>query len=635
VTTLTIPATAGSQNWYLHVKDKAGNTRNSAVDTVIYDVTAPDVPTFTITPAYTKTTSVAITMSASDNAGGSGLAGYAFTNSTATPSSWTEPYAEVATMTISATAGSQNWYLHVKDNVGYMACSAVDTVFYDATAPDVPTFTITPAYTKTTSVAISMSASDDTDGSGLAGYAFTNSAATPSSWTEPYAEVATLTIPATAGSQNWYLHVKDKAGNTRNSAMDTVFYDATAPDVPTFTITPAYTKTTSVAISMSASDDTDGSGLAGYAFTNSADEPGSWTEPYAEVMTMTLPTSSEGSQDVYLHVKDYAGNTKYNSDTVYLDKSVPSITSATYNNTSHILTLEMSGVDASGYKSVIFGTTSGDLSSTALASGTTTITANIGITLEAEDTEDSDDEIQTFYYKVVDNVGNSSSVEQSCTLGGSGFVASIKGFLGIDNGTKVIGITPGKTPASSSASSRSNGYLSRRSAEEFMADYRTAVSYAPAERGNLGGAASLKAPSSAPSPNRGAAAPAGLTAQRAELPAEGSDDAEGIDADRESDADDPLLRVQTEIDRSWEIREEPRVEAPLPVPEYGNEAAETAGPVFRTVAAVPQDPADSVKAPAERKPARASDEPSAAAVMPDGSLRQRRHRRPIGKVRIV
>ncbi len=284
------------------------------------DTTAPSVPTGLKTGTVTST-SVALSWNAStDNSGGSGVAGYdIYQGTTRIGSSTTTSY--TATGLTPATAYS--FSVRAKDVAGNVsaASSAVSATtesgsVSDTTAPSVPTG-LTVGTVTSTSVALSWNAStDNTGGSGVAGYdVYRGTTLIGSPTTTSF--TATGLSPATAYS--FTVRAKDVAGNVSaaSSAVSATtesgsVSDTTAPSVPTG-LTVGTVTTTSVALSWNAStDNTGGSGVAGYDVYQGSTRIASPTTTSYTVTGLNPATAYSFS----VRARDVAGNASAQSSAV-------------------------------------------------------------------------------------------------------------------------------------------------------------------------------------------------------------------------------------------------------------------------------------------------------------------------------
>lgn len=208
--------------------------------------------------------------------------------------------------------------------------------------------------TASQSVTLSLSALDDT---GVTAYYTSETDTTPASdaggWTAVasttnYSNNVTFTLSSGDGVKTVYVWFKDAAGNVSASSQDSITLatgggDSSPPTGPSIVIDggAGSTSTTSVTLSLSASDDT---GVTGYFVSESASAPsagdGGWnsvssTTSYADDISFTL-SSGDGTKTVYVWFKDDAGNVSTSaSDTIDLiSAAAPTVLSTAPENDS-------------------------------------------------------------------------------------------------------------------------------------------------------------------------------------------------------------------------------------------------------------------------------------------------------------
>lgn len=133
---------------------------------------------------------------------------------------------------------------------------------------------------------------------------------------------------ASGGAKNLYLSAQDDAGATLSLVHKgtwTIYTDITPP-AGTIKINndDQYTRFTAVTLSLSAQDNSGGSGISQMQFSN---DNSAWSaaEPYAVSKSWALP-AGEGTKTVYVRYKDAAGNwSSCFSDTILLDTTPPAI----------------------------------------------------------------------------------------------------------------------------------------------------------------------------------------------------------------------------------------------------------------------------------------------------------------------
>lgn len=174
----------------------------------------------------------AVTLTYGDS-GGSGVATtqYAWSTSTATPSSWSTYSSAVSQ------AGNGTWYLHARvvDGAGNVSTARFGPYKVDKTAPTISANISSRAW-GSGDVSVTLTYAD-TGGSALSTkqYAWSTSTATPTSWTN-YSTAVTRTTNGT-----WYLHVKatDGAGNAASNRFGPYYIDKDAASHVSHSITGA------------------------------------------------------------------------------------------------------------------------------------------------------------------------------------------------------------------------------------------------------------------------------------------------------------------------------------------------------------------------------------------------------------
>jgi len=301
----------GSKNTYLYVMDDV-NTYQDWQQKGTWSISQADTtpPTGTIKinndAAYTNSTSVTLTLSAADSGSGMGSgAQMQFSNDNSTWST-AETYATTKTWTLASGDGTKTVYVKYKDAIGNWSGTFLDTITLDKTTP---TGTIKinndAAYTNSTSVTLTLSATDT--GSGLSQMQFSNDNSTWST-TETYATSKTWSMSSGDGSKTVYAKFKDNAGNWSVSFSDTIILDAT---LPTGSILinngDVSVDNWDVTLTLSASDS--GSGMGNGAQMQFSSDSSNWSTPEAYSVTKSWKlTSGFGTRTVYAKFKDAVGN---------------------------------------------------------------------------------------------------------------------------------------------------------------------------------------------------------------------------------------------------------------------------------------------------------------------------------------
>mgnify|MGYP004482771645 CR=1 FL=1 len=289
-TTITKDVTS-NKTYYVYAKDALGNISHKEVVVSHVDETAPTIVSLTEQSSYGATST--ITAVAKDTE--SGITGYAFTESSTEPTSWTSVDNVIIESTYTYTATKNGTiYFWLKDGAGHTINKAITVTKVDVTAPTI-TFNLSDETTWTTSKTLTMNFSDNE--SGLAGYAVTTSSSSPTTWISISGTSVSKTQSITKNG-TYYVWVKDKASLVSHTSVSIDKVDLTAP-----TASMTLTKTSnSITIDASTSSDTE-SGIAKYEYSIDG------TTYYSSTnSTYTFTGLSDGTYTVYLKVTDKADN---------------------------------------------------------------------------------------------------------------------------------------------------------------------------------------------------------------------------------------------------------------------------------------------------------------------------------------
>jgi hypothetical protein len=268
--TWTLTPGDGTKTVYVQYQDNAGNASGSFSDTIILDMTAP---TGSIVidggAAYATSTSVALTLSASD--GLSGVDAMRFSNNGSTFSAW-EPYSTSKSWTLGSGDGTKTVYVQYSDYAGNLSSSYSDTIILDTTAP---TGTILidggATYANSTSVALGLSASDA--GAGVEDMRFSNNGSSWTAW-EPYSTARGWTLDPGDGTKTVYVQYRDDVDNVSSSFTDSIMLDTIAP--ASGATSPPSTTSLWFTVSWSGSDGL--SGIDTYDVQYRVGSGGAWTD---------------------------------------------------------------------------------------------------------------------------------------------------------------------------------------------------------------------------------------------------------------------------------------------------------------------------------------------------------------------
>lgn len=241
---------------------------------------------------------------------------------------WSNPeaYATSKNWTLKNGDGAKTVYAKFKDSAGNWMTTPVSAgIILDTSKPAVSI--TSPAAGSTVSGAITIKATA-TDNNAVAGVQFKLDGANlgAEDTTAPY-EITWDTTQTSNGSHTLTAIARDTAGNTAtSSAIGVTVNNDTTPPAGTISINNGaeYAKTTSVTLTLSATDT--GSGMGSGAEMRFSNDNVIWSapEPYATTKAWTL-SSGDGTKTVYANFKDVAGNwmTTPASGIIVLDTTLP------------------------------------------------------------------------------------------------------------------------------------------------------------------------------------------------------------------------------------------------------------------------------------------------------------------------
>ncbi len=215
----------GTKTVYAQFEDYAGNVTTASAS-IILDTTAPTASISIDNGAIgCNTTSVTLTLSASDAT--SGVYQMRFSNDDSTWSSWVA-YSTSSSWTLSTGTGTKTVYAQFSDNVGNVSTVSA-SIIYDTTAPTAGTCT-PPASVNTSTITVPYTGASDA-GSGLAKvelwYRYSSTGpGTSGTWTDSglHQTGASGSFTFTPSSDGWYyftLVATDNAGNSSSAASGT------------------------------------------------------------------------------------------------------------------------------------------------------------------------------------------------------------------------------------------------------------------------------------------------------------------------------------------------------------------------------------------------------------------------------
>ncbi len=280
-----------NKTYYVYAKDALGNISHKEVVVSHVDTTAPTIVSLTEQSEYGATSTITAVARDAET----GITGYAFTESSTEPTSWTSVDNVITESTYTYKASKNGTiYFWVKDGVGHTTNKAITVSKIDVTAPTI-TLSLSDETTWTKVKILTIEFGDNE--SGLAGANMTPNEVQPTYWG---------TINGNSHSEKKYIDfngiiyiwAKDKMGLVSHVSKTISYIDNTAPKASM-----TLTKTSdSITIDASASSDTD-SGIAKYEYSIDG------TTYYSSVnSTYTFTGLSVGTYTIYLKVTDNVGN---------------------------------------------------------------------------------------------------------------------------------------------------------------------------------------------------------------------------------------------------------------------------------------------------------------------------------------
>jgi len=405
----------GTHSWTAKAYDTVNSTTSTAVSLTVNITTTTDTtpPTGSATinsnAVYAKSLSVTLALSASD---ASGVAQMCISNTTSC-SAW-EAYATSKAWTLTTGDGTKTVYAWFKDSVGNATPAATpfsDTIFLDTVPPQCSVVINSGAsYTKSTSVTLTLSATDPNPGSGLSQMCVSNASSSCSSWVA-YGSSMAWTLTTGDGAKTVYAWFKDSAGNvtaTPSITSDSIILDTAAPSAPTG-LTGTAASCSQINLSWTASTDTGGSALKGYNVYRN----GSYLKQVTTTSTSDTGLSGSTVYSYTVSAVDNAGNQSAQSNplgmnTPSCDTTAPTVptgltgtaASCSQTNLSWAASTDTGGSGLKGYNVY--------RNSSFIKQVTTTSTSDTGLT---ESTSYS------YNIKAVDNAGNQSAMSNTATAG--------------------------------------------------------------------------------------------------------------------------------------------------------------------------------------------------------------------------
>jgi hypothetical protein len=316
-----VPALQGKLTVHVYAKDNADRTTHETH--FIFD--DPDDPTgsFSVASAATYAIDVATSLTFAVSDGASGMDQMRFNNDGGAWSGWTPYDGAPFAWTLAGTNGTRTVNAEFSDRAGNVFPTS-DTIFLDSVVPTVSVFHIDgdAAYTQSTAVTLTITATDPAPASGVHEMRFHNDGGGWTAW-EPIGGSRAWTLRDLDGARTVYAEIRDTAGNVR-AVSDAIVLDRSGPtgsliinsDDP-------WTGSTTVTLAISASDTY--SGVTDMR-VHDAQHAGSW-QAYATSRSWTFTGGDAVGRTVYVDFRDGAGNERMDAafDSIGLDTQDPSI----------------------------------------------------------------------------------------------------------------------------------------------------------------------------------------------------------------------------------------------------------------------------------------------------------------------
>ncbi|UCE38149.1 MAG: Ig-like domain-containing protein [Thermoplasmata archaeon] len=410
----------GQHTIYIWLIDKAGNINhlNRGSTVLQYDATAPSLPQTVEANPSSWTSTNSFTVSWINPSELSGIAG-AYYKLDSEPTSNTDgtyvaenDITSISSITVSGD-GEHTIYIWLKDKAGNVDYNnnASTILYYDGSAPSKPEGIAANPDNWTAVNSFSVSWTNPTDLSGIVG-AYYKLDTPPSFNTDgtyaPGAGISSLSniFVSGDGQHTIYVWLKDGVDNINYNNHNTtiLYYDGSAPSVPTgISVNPnTWTSVNSFTINWNNPSDVSGIKEGAYYYigtsppTSSAD--GSWTSD----KPFTITNAPQGSNNIYLWLEDNVGNKNhlnYGSIVLKLDNTPATIqhTFVTAGTINEPITIEAEVIDThTGVNSVLlyWKKKSDDIYISEIMDGT-------GDTYSAEITTDSTESLE-YYIKATD-----------------------------------------------------------------------------------------------------------------------------------------------------------------------------------------------------------------------------------------
>ena len=253
--------------------------------------------------AYTNSTSVTLTLTATDDT--SGVYQIRYSNDGDWDTELWELLSPTKSWTLTSGEGTKTVYYQIKDTAGLISTYS-DTIILDTSPPTGSVLIAEDStYTNSTSVTLTLTADDIT--SGVAQMRFSHDNVAWTFW-EVNSTSKAWTLTTDDGTKTVYVQFRDNAGLISQSYQDMIILDTTKPTANAGTDQNVYEDTV---VTFDGSASTDENGIQSYTWT--------FTDVTPQTLSGKNPTytfSALGTYAVTLKVTDPAGN--YAADTVII-----------------------------------------------------------------------------------------------------------------------------------------------------------------------------------------------------------------------------------------------------------------------------------------------------------------------------
>ncbi len=287
----------GTKRVYCEINDNAGNIALTST-TIILDTTPPTgAISINNGATYTATSSVMLSLSYND---ANGVSGVHYSNDGVNWGSW-ESAAQTKAWTLTLGDGTKVVYYQVKDNAGLVSTIYSASIILDTVPPQGSIQINNGAiYTTSGSVTLKLTATDET--SGVYQVRYSNDGISWSGW-ESFSPSRAWVLSAGDGTKTVYYQIKDNVGLP--SIYSAIITLDTTPPQGSIKINngAAYTNSTTVQFTLSATDML--SGMGQMRFSNDNSTWSGW-ENYSSSKSYNLQ-SGDGAKTIYVQYKDNAG----------------------------------------------------------------------------------------------------------------------------------------------------------------------------------------------------------------------------------------------------------------------------------------------------------------------------------------